>query len=215
METVCCVVDTFDGDFIVKMIISSWQSDLIRRSAAIQPLTGGSSTVSMRNSTAEYHAETVRCLKAVTRHEELMELLHDLSCELTNDLELKDLIFRSKEVMVQCLNIVQDLLSFKAVFPLKEGDCMQQQSPDEEILPINSNKTKIAAAAGSSARQRSRVDPSSSSSIARPTKRFGQRGPVTRGTSYLPPAYLLPFPFYPSVTFDFLFLVRRGASQLT
>lgn len=132
----------------------------------------------MRKSTAEYHAETVRCLKAVTRHEELMELLHDLSCELTNDLELKDLIFRSKEVMVECLHIVQDLLSFKAVFPLKESDCMQQLSPDEEILPINSNKSKIAAAAGSLARQRSRLD--------RPTKRFGKRGPVTRGTSYLP-----------------------------
>ena len=183
VRAVCCVVDTFDGDFIVKMIVSSWQSDLIRRSAAIQPLTGGSSTISMRKSTAEYHAETVRCLKAVTRHEELMELLHDLSCELTNDLELKDLIFRSKEVMVECLHIVQDLLSFKAVFPLKEGDCMQQLSPDDEILPINSNKTKIAAAAGSSARQRSRVD--------RPTKRFGKRGPVTRGR-YLLPTYLLP-----------------------
>ena len=167
------------------MIVSSWQSDLIRRSAAIQPLTGSSLAVSIRKSTADYHAETVRCLKAVTRHEELMELLHDLSGELTNDLELKDLMFRSKEVMVQCLHIVQDLLSFKAVFSLKEGGdgMQQQQSLDEEILPINSNKTKIAAAAGSLARQRSRVSPSSSSSgIASPTKRFGKRGPVTRGT---------------------------------
>ena len=195
MEAACCLIDTFDGDFIVKMIVSSWQSDLIRRSAAIQPLTGSSLAVSIRKSTADYHAETVRCLKAVTRHEELMELLHDLSGELTNDLELKDLMFRSKEVMVQCLHIVQDLLSFKAVFSLKEGGdgMQQQQSLDEEILPINSNKTKIAAAAGSLARQRSRVSPSSSSSgIASPTKRFGKRGPVTRGT-FLPT-------FLPSLT---------------
>jgi len=171
-----CVIDTFDGDFIVKMIISSWRSDLIRRSAVIKPLTGGSLAVVMRRTTAEYHDETVRCLKAVSRHDELMELLNDLSGELMNDLELKDLVFRSKEVIVHCLQIVQDLLSFKAVFSLKEGS---MQSSLDEILPINSNKAKIAAAA-SSTRQRDRID-LSSNSAARPAKRFGKRGPVTRG----------------------------------
>ena len=166
------------------MIISSWQSDLVRRSAAILPLIGSSTA---RSSTAVYHDETVRCLKAVTRHEELMELLNDLSMELANDLELKDIVFRSKEVVVHCLQIVQDLLSCKAVFSLKEeGDVIPGRESlqimlhhhQDEILPINSNKDKIKSA-GRSTRQRNQVLVRSSTVGSK--KRFGQRGPVTRG----------------------------------
>jgi hypothetical protein len=114
----------------------TWQANVARRSAGLGTILSSEE----HSVAAAYHAETVACLQAATRSAEVIDILEEFAKEVLSDLELKDIAFRSRELLVSCLQIVQDLVSAPAV--LKE-----ERGRQTEICPIYGNRERLAAAA--------------------------------------------------------------------
>lgn len=129
-----CVIDTYDSDFSAKVIMITWHANIARRSAGLGTLLN-----SEDHDVAEaFHRESVTCLHKATKHSEVVEILEDFSQEALSDLELKDVAFRSREFIINCLQLLQNLL-YSPCYQVRE------RGRHTEILPTHANRERIDA----------------------------------------------------------------------
>jgi hypothetical protein len=127
-------VDTYDSDFSAKVIMMTWHANIARRSAGLGTLLN-----SEDHDVAEaFYTETVTCLQQAGRHVDVIEVLEDFSQEVLSDLELKDITFRSRELIINCLQLLHSLL-FSPAYQTRE------RGRNTEILPTHANRERIAA----------------------------------------------------------------------
>eukprot|EP00601_Ochromonadales_sp_CCMP2298_P019087 CAMPEP_0173298534 /NCGR_PEP_ID=MMETSP1143-20121109/16148_1 /TAXON_ID=483371 /ORGANISM="non described non described, Strain CCMP2298" /LENGTH=655 /DNA_ID=CAMNT_0014238665 /DNA_START=147 /DNA_END=2110 /DNA_ORIENTATION=- len=129
------IVDTYDSDHTAKTILTSWHSNLARSSAGLGPLLGTENAPLAR----AFYLQSVRCLQEAQRADEVLEVLEDFSREVLSDLELKDLTFKSRELVLVCLGMVWDLLNSEAQLKTERGR-------RSELLPVVGNRAAFARA---------------------------------------------------------------------
>lgn len=136
-----CVLDSFNSNHIAKAIVSSWHSALIRKSAEVR----NASSTGQGGLAAEYYSETVKSLHEAQSQHEAMEIVEDFSEEVLNDLTLKDVFFRSKELLMTCIELLQFSLcappDFGNDFPSFQRDTAL---PMERAAPADSSATHSA-----------------------------------------------------------------------
>lgn len=125
-------MDTYDSDFSAKVIMMTWQANIARRSAGLGMLLSNED----RDIATSFYNETIKCLQTVTKHHEIIEILEDFSKEILTDLELKDYTFKSKELIINCIQIIQNLITLPAILKYEKGK-------QTEILPIHGNHEKL------------------------------------------------------------------------
>jgi len=133
-HSVACVIDTYDSDFSAKVVMMTWQANVARRSAGLGTLLNSED----HDMAAAYHKETVACLQKATKFSELVDIFEDFSAEVLTDLELKDCTFKSRELIINCLQILTNLTSLPAVLRGERGK-------QTEVLPVYGNKARLAA----------------------------------------------------------------------
>lgn len=114
----------------------TWQANIARRSAGLGTLLSNED----HDIAAAYYRETINCLQKATKHSELVDILEDFSSEVLTDLELKDCTFRSRELIINCFQILENLMYLPAVLKGARGT-------QTEILPVHGNKERLAAEA--------------------------------------------------------------------
>lgn len=105
-------IDTYYSNQFGYAMYLSWQSTMIRKSAQIGKLVPHSDRAIAR----EYYVETLKCLRACNddQHHEIMSILAEFASEVTNDLELKDVVFQSQQLVAYCSQLVHNLLEAPA-----------------------------------------------------------------------------------------------------
>lgn len=110
----------------------TWQANIARRSAGLGTLLNSED----HDVAAAFYEETVACLKSATKHAEVVDIIEDFSREVLTDLELKDFTFRSRELIVTCLKILDNLLYLPAVLKGERGR-------QTEVLPVQGNQARL------------------------------------------------------------------------
>jgi hypothetical protein len=128
------VVDTYDSDFSAKVVMMTWHTNIVRRSAGLGTLLSSED----HEVAAAFYRETVTCLQTATRHTEIVDILEDFAREVLTDLELKDITFRSRELIINCLQLLENLVTLPAIQQRERGR-------HTEILPVHANQTRLDA----------------------------------------------------------------------
>ena len=55
----------------------------------------------------DYYTETYRCLRSAQSTVELVQVLEEFTIEVMNDLHLKDIVFKSRNLLLHCLMLVK------------------------------------------------------------------------------------------------------------
>lgn len=112
----------------------TWQSNIARRSAGLGTLLNSED----HDVAAAFYRETVTCLQNATRLGQVIDVLEDFSQEVLTDLELKDFAFRSRELIINCLQLLHNLTHNPAVQTRERGR-------HTEVLPTHANQARIEA----------------------------------------------------------------------
>jgi hypothetical protein len=111
----------------------AWHANIIRRSAGLGSLLSSEDPVIA----TEYYEETVKGFQNAKNANELIELLDEFSNEVMTDLELKEYSFRSRELIVNCMQLINDLTTLPAIMKLEKGKQV-------EIFPSSGNRIRLA-----------------------------------------------------------------------
>jgi hypothetical protein len=128
------VVDTYDSDFSAKVVMMTWHTNIVRRSAGLGTLLNSED----HDVAAAFHQETITCLQSATRHSEIVDVLEDFAREVLTDLELKDITFRSRELIINCQQLLENLVSLPAIQQRERGR-------HTEVLPVHANQARLDA----------------------------------------------------------------------
>jgi hypothetical protein len=112
----------------------TWHTNIVRRSAGLGTLLNSED----HDVAAAFHQETITCLQTATRHSEVVDILEDFAKEVLTDLELKDITFRSRELIINCLQLLENLVTLPAIQQRERGR-------HTEILPVHANDARLDA----------------------------------------------------------------------
>lgn len=121
-----CILDIFESIQFPKYIISAWHSVEVRRCAKLGPIIGDAN----KNLAVDYYNETLdnlntACLSIINpnnvdnykkktwtqEYKLVADILDEFSIEVILDLELKDAVFHSRELLMLCLELINSLLT--------------------------------------------------------------------------------------------------------
>jgi hypothetical protein len=121
-----CILDIFESIQFPKYIISAWHSVEIRRCTRLGPIIGDAN----KKLAIDYYNETLDCLNTacspiinpnredkykkkswIQEYKLIAGILDEFSIEVVLDLELKDAVFHSRQLIMLCLELISSLLT--------------------------------------------------------------------------------------------------------
>ena len=100
-------MDSYNSNHIGKAIVSSWHSALVRKSADVRRVEVPPNAAL----TNAYYDETVRSLHQASSQADAMEIAEDFSEEVLLDTHLKDVFFRSRELLMTSIALLKYTLT--------------------------------------------------------------------------------------------------------
>lgn len=171
MHSIVCAIDTYGSNKFAKAITASWHSTIIHESCfAVNRISAGDATIA-----SEYYKETIQSLLDFSRVQldsekadpdqrfhhvvvdrttipDLIEVLNEFSIEVSTDLELKDIVFNSREIIMLCFILLDNVLKEKPTTKVKpsnrkpaKGTSQSLDSPRTVPLSEVSNEQHMKA----------------------------------------------------------------------
>ncbi len=145
-------VDTFDSPLFSRQLIESWHSCACGKTAGL-----GKPNINSNPSLArEYLDEVISCYSMSHDLKEKIEILDELSKEVNNDLEMKDAVFKHREMLVLVLSSCHKALTAPSGF---EGEVEDKIRQYKETISATS---KGGSGSGTSSLRCSRSSPQTS-----------------------------------------------------
>lgn len=115
-------IEIYGRSFFIKRLFYSWHDHLIRNSACIDKLM----TKTNRELSENYVKEVQNGLIIATKEKNVNEteaILDELANECLCDLDIKDCLFRNKDVILRCINLIEALTTdpLGSLFQEKQG----------------------------------------------------------------------------------------------
>lgn len=110
-----CEIETYESSQFAKHIVHHWHDNIVRKSAGLKAISSTADAALAE----KYYNETMNSLEeAKDDPDELREILEEFSSEVLLDLELKDVVFRSRQLLATLLVICRRVLSSPSKFKI-------------------------------------------------------------------------------------------------